>query len=46
MNSPLLYRQLQDQLRQWVLPIDECHLQGVSEGLAAILQSGSACLSH
>ncbi|MEM9009130.1 MAG: hypothetical protein AAGE59_37195 [Cyanobacteria bacterium P01_F01_bin.86] len=28
MNSPLLYRQLQDQLRQWVRPKDERHLQG------------------
>lgn len=44
METPLLYRQLQDQLRQWVTPKDQRHLQGFAEILAAILQSGSACL--
>lgn len=44
METPLLYRQLQDQLRQWVQPKDQRHLQGFAEMLAAILQSGSACL--
>lgn len=44
MEAPLLYRQLQDQLRQWVTPKDQRHLQGFAEILAAILQSGSACL--
>lgn len=44
MEVPLLYRQLQDQLRQWVQPKDQRHLQGFAEMLAAILQSGSACL--
>jgi hypothetical protein len=43
MDSPLLYRQLQEQLRQWVQPIDQRHLQGFSENIAAILQSESAC---
>lgn len=46
MESPLLYRQLQTQLSQWVLPKDHRHLQGYSEALAAILQSQSACLSQ
>lgn len=46
METPLLYRQLQDQLRQWVQPKDKRHLQGYSEAVAAILQSTSACLSH
>lgn len=44
METPLLYRQLQDQLRQWVQPKDQRHLQGFAEILAAILQSASACL--
>lgn len=44
METPLLYRQLQDQLRQWVTPKDQRHLQGFAEIVAAILQSGSACL--
>lgn len=46
METPQLYRQLEDQLRQWVLPKDRRHLQGYAEAIAAILQSGSACLSH
>jgi Transposase DDE domain len=44
METPLLYRQLQDQLRQWVRPVDRRHLQVFSEILAAILQSGSGVL--
>jgi len=44
METPLLYRQLQDQLRQWVKPKDQRHLQGFSEIVAATLQSASACL--
>ncbi len=43
METPLLYRQLQDQLRQWVTPKDQRHLQGFAELIAAILQSESAC---
>lgn len=46
MESPPLYRQMEDQLRQYVLPVDRRHLQGYAEAVAAILQSGSACLSH
>lgn len=46
MNPPLLYRQLHQQLRQWITPRDQRHLQGVCEAVAAILQSKSACLSH
>ena len=44
METPLLYRQLQEQLRQWVLPQDRRHLQGVAEAVAAILPSQSAVL--
>lgn len=46
METPQLYRQLEAQLRQYVLPKDRRHLQGYAEAVAAILQSGSACLSH
>lgn len=46
METPLLYRQLQDQLRQWVKPKDQRHLQGFAEVIAAILQSRSACLGE
>ncbi|MEM6868411.1 MAG: transposase [Cyanobacteria bacterium P01_C01_bin.121] len=46
MKLPQLYRQLENQLRQYVLPKDRRHLQGYAEAVAAILQSGSACLSH
>lgn len=46
MEPPLLYRQLHDQLRQWVRPKDQRHLQGFSEIVAAILQSRSACLGE
>ncbi|KGF71906.1 hypothetical protein DO97_14500 [Neosynechococcus sphagnicola sy1] len=43
-GKPLLYRQRQDQLGQWVKPKDQRHLQGFAEMLSAILQSGSVCL--
>lgn len=46
METPLLYRQLQQQLRQWVQPKDQRHLQGFSEIVAAILQSQSACFGE
>jgi hypothetical protein len=46
MDTPLLYRQLMNQLSQWVLPKDIRHLQGVSEAVGAILQSQSACPAH
>jgi hypothetical protein len=44
METPLLYRQLQDPLRQWVRPKDQRHLQGFSEIVAAILQSKECLL--
>ena len=46
MQIPHLYLQLQEQLRQWIKPKDKRHLQGYAEAVAAILQSGSASLSH
>ena len=46
MDTPLLYRQLQDQLSQWVQPKDQRHLQGFVEIVAAVLQSGEACLGR
>jgi Transposase DDE domain len=46
MKIPHLYLQLQEQLRQWIKPKDKRHLQGFAEAVAAILQSGSASLSH
>lgn len=46
MSSPLLYRQLFNQLRQWIVPKDRRHLQGFAEIVAAILQAQSGCLSH
>jgi Transposase DDE domain len=46
METPLLYRQLQDQLSQWVQPKDQRHLQGFAEIVAAVLQSGAACLGR
>jgi hypothetical protein len=45
-QMPHLYLQLQQQLRQWINPKDKRHLQGFAESVAAILQSGSASLSH
>lgn len=46
MESPLLYRQLYNQFRQWIQPKDKRHLKVFAENVAAILQSQSACLSH
>jgi hypothetical protein len=46
METPLLYRQLQDQLSQWVQPKDHRHLQGFAEIVAAVLQFGKACLGR
>lgn len=46
MSAPLLYRQLLEQLSQWIKPQDKRHLQGFAEIIAAILQSESGCLSH
>ncbi len=46
MTTTPLYRQLLNQLSQWVVPKDRRHLQGYVEILGAILQSGSACVSH
>jgi Transposase DDE domain len=46
MSTPLLYRQLETQLSQWIIPKDKRHLQGFAENVAAILQSQSGCLSH
>lgn len=41
-----LYRQLLEQLRQWIEPKDQRHLQGFAEVVASILQAQSACLSR
>ena len=46
MPTPHLYRQLLEQLRQWIEPKEQRHLQGFAEVVAAILQSESACLSQ
>jgi hypothetical protein len=46
MQLPHLYRELIDQFRQWIQPRDQRHLEGVSEAVAAILQSQSACIHH
>lgn len=46
MQTPHLYRQLLEQLRQWIEPKAQRHLQGFAEVVAAILQSQSACLSR
>lgn len=46
MQTPHLYRQLLEQLRQWIKPKDKRHLQGFAEVVAAILQSQRACLSQ
>lgn len=46
MQTPPLYLQLFAQLRQWIQPKDQRHLQGFTEILGAMLQSGSACLSR
>lgn len=46
MSPPLLYRQLQQQLSQFIQPKDKRHLSVFSENVAAILLSESACLSR
>lgn len=46
MPVPHLYRQLQEQLSQWITPQDQRHLQVFCENVAAILQAQSGCLSH
>jgi Transposase DDE domain len=46
MSTPQLYRQLLDQLSQWITPKDHRHLKNCAEIVAAILQSESACLAH
>ncbi len=46
MKLPLLHDQLSEQLGQWIVPQDQRHLTGFSEIVAAILQSGSARISH
>jgi hypothetical protein len=43
MDTTLLYRQLMDQLSQWVTPKDVRHLQRVSEVVGTILQSQEVC---
>jgi len=43
MATPLLYRQLMTQLRQWVPPKDQSYLQVCAEIVVAILLSESAC---
>jgi hypothetical protein len=43
---PQLYRQLITQLRQWICPKDDRHLQGFAEAVSGILQSGSGCPSR
>lgn len=39
MNTPLLHRQLHDQLRQWLNPKDQRHFKVFAENVAAILQA-------
>jgi hypothetical protein len=46
MSTPLLYRQLQQQLSQFIQPMDKRHLSVFSENVAAILLSESAYLSR
>jgi hypothetical protein len=43
---PQLYRDLFEQLRQWVCPKDPRHLQVYAESLGGMLSTGSACMSH
>jgi hypothetical protein len=43
---PHLYRDLSDQLSQWLQPKDRRHLQVYAEILGGLLSSGSACPSH
>jgi Transposase DDE domain len=46
MATPQLYRQLLEQLSQWIIPKDLRHLKNCAEIVAAILESESACTSH
>lgn len=46
MSIPLLHRQLQEQLSQFIHPQDKRHLEVLAENLAAILLSESGCLSR
>lgn len=46
MSTPLLDRQLQEQLSQLIEPKDKRHLNVFSENVAAILLSESGCLSR
>ena len=46
MSTPLLHRQLQEQLNQFIQPKDKRHLNVFSENVAAILLSESSCLSR
>lgn len=46
METPQLYRQLFEQLEQWIVPKDRRHRQNCAEIVAAILQAESACLTH
>jgi len=46
MSTPLLHRQLQEQLSQFIHPKDKRHLRVFSENVAAILLSESSCLSR
>jgi hypothetical protein len=46
MATPQLYRQLIEQLGQWIVPKDLRHLKNCAEIIAAILESESACLAH
>ena len=46
MSTPLLDRQLQEQLSQLIEPKDQRHLDVFSENVAAILLSESGCLSR
>ncbi|BAY66417.1 hypothetical protein NIES22_65560 [Calothrix brevissima NIES-22] len=41
MSVPHLYRQVQDQVSQWIHPQDQRHLQVFCENVAAILQAQS-----
>ena len=46
MSTPLLHRQLHEQLSQFIVPKDKRHLDVFSENVAAILLSESGCLSR
>jgi hypothetical protein len=46
MTTPPLYRQLHEQLSQWIRLKDRRHLTVFAEIIAAILLSQSACMSH